>query len=252
MTEPTTLRTSPRNLRRLTILSILSVGLAMPSAYAGSAPEAQCQSGRYKAAKAYAACEFKIIGTLVGGGALGTFQDVVSKCRTKYTSRWASLQAKAAGTGSTCDAPRFVDNGDGTVTDALTALQWEQKTDDGSKHDKDNLYAWSAMSPYVSADGPVFTDFLSTLNTACFAGHCDWRLPTIEELQTILLEPFRCATDPCIDAIFGPAIDANYWSSTTNVNVPNSVWDVGISYGVVNPSDGKVQQRAVRAVRGGL
>jgi hypothetical protein len=38
---------------------------------------------------------------------------------------------------------RFVDNGDGTVTDTRTGLMWEQKTDDGSIHDKDNVYTWS-------------------------------------------------------------------------------------------------------------
>jgi hypothetical protein len=52
-----------------------------------------------------------------------TFQAALSKCRVNYTSTWATLEKKAAGTGATCDSARFVDNGNGTVTDELTDLQ---------------------------------------------------------------------------------------------------------------------------------
>jgi hypothetical protein len=50
-------------------------------------------------------------------------------------------------------------NGDGTATDYDTGLQWEQKTDDGSVHDKDNTYSWSpTLGP---PDGTAFTAFLT-------------------------------------------------------------------------------------------
>jgi hypothetical protein len=74
-------------------------------------------------------------------------------------------------------ARTYVDNGDGTITDALTGLTWEQLTDDGSIHDWDDRYAFDdAMSGKIPA-----------LNTPpCFAGHCDWRIPNVSELQTLL------------------------------------------------------------------
>ncbi len=63
-------------------------------------------------------------------------------------------------TGSTCVANnRFTDNGDGTVTDALTGLAWEKKTNDGSVHDQGNRYTWG------NGDGTALTIFLTGLNT---------------------------------------------------------------------------------------
>jgi hypothetical protein len=48
--------------------------------------------------------------------------------------------------------PRFVDNGDGTVTDNQTGLQWEKKTTAvgsvanlADPHDVDNAYTWGNL-----------------------------------------------------------------------------------------------------------
>jgi hypothetical protein len=62
-------------------------------------------------------------------------------------------------------------NGDGTVTDYDTGLQWEQKddthnaSDPDDPHDADNDdYAWSASG--AAPDGAAFTAFLGPLNNA--------------------------------------------------------------------------------------
>src|SRR5262249_54469788 len=79
-------------------------------------------------------------------------------------------QRAGGGGGGAC---RYGVNGDGTATDYDTELQWEQKTDDGSVHDKDNTYSWCVGGelpfPYCDnlanpPDGTAFTDFLGTLN----------------------------------------------------------------------------------------
>ena len=168
---------------------------------------------------------------------------------------------------------RFVNNGDGTVTDRMTGLQWEKKESlDGimnaaDPHDADNLYTWST-SPAVVMNGTAFTDFLSRLNSCAspngatvaggFAGHCDWRLPTIAELAGIVnLSRGNCGGSggPCIDAIFGPTQADNYWSSTTDSSETDGF---GINYAWLLYFDGggpcsgeKIGGSYVRAVRGG-
>jgi len=162
----------------------------------------------------------------------------------------------------------FVDNDDGTVTDRRTCLVWEQKDgadgtpgsgtlDYANPHDVDNVYTWTATDP--AADGTAFTDFLVKLNTPpCFAGHCDWRLPSEDgrngsgpnELESILLAPYPCGTRPCIDPIFGPTVDYKYWSATTSAGNPFYAWVVGFGFGQVDLVN-KGLSYYVRAVRGG-
>ena len=137
---------------------------------------------------------------------------------------------------SGCSATRFVDNGDGTVTDVQTGLMWEKKDDLGGIHDKDNFYTWSATG--TVPDGTAFTFFLGILNygtsiygttiSGCFAHQCNWRLPTSAELQTILLTPFPCGTNPCIDPIFGTTQSSDFfWSATPDAVNPFKAWLVG-------------------------
>jgi hypothetical protein len=166
---------------------------------------------------------------------------------------------------------RFNDNNDGTVTDNRTGLVWEKKdggdenaTSFGGVHETFRTWRWSVLNPDPDLtlipldDGTLFTEFLATLNNTqgnyatCFANHCDWRIPDLAELQSILLAPFPCPSGPCIDPIFGPDIGTDYWSSSPLAGDSNSVW-------VVNFYDGhlfttpKISYGGfhVHAVRGG-
>lgn len=155
-------------------------------------------------------------------------------------------------------APRLVANGNGTVTDNATGLMWEIKSVNcPSPRCWSNLYSWSGSGS--APDGSLFREFLEVLNddssvdgtSVCFANHCDWRLPTIVELQTLRIE---CASGACIDPIFGPTQDSNYWSSTSVQQQPGSAWlgqfnPYNVAGKDVLPKTIRLFARAVRSIR---
>lgn len=184
-------------------------------------------------------------------------------------SAWIPGCTPGTRSASTCvpdpsASPRFVDNGDGTVSDNATCLMWEKKTGTadgysacpggpscGSVHHVNNAYSWSDGVP-VNPDGSAFTMFLAELNGPTpFAGHDDWRLPTITELQGIV-DLTACATAPdyeCIDStFFGPSHRLIYWSSSASHMIPGDAWGVYLGDGSIT-SAGRSTGEYVRAVR---
>jgi hypothetical protein len=126
-------------------------------------------------------------------------------------------------------AGRFVDNGDETITDTMTRLMWEKKTTAvGSGpstvdvRDVDNKFTWEyAINDYVDR---LNGRLIANATDGAFARHNDWRIPTMQELQTIV-EP---SSPGRINPIFGPNVPASYWTSSRRLLGPAAVpWYVG-------------------------
>lgn len=100
-------------------------------------------------------------------------------------------------------------NADGTLSDRATGILWQQG---GS----------AAYVTYAEAERLV-----ADLNERAFAGHRDWRLPTLEEAAS-LLEPDRQNEDLHIDKQFDPR-QRRIW--TADAAGPNGAWRVDFAEG---------------------
>jgi hypothetical protein len=145
----------------------------------------------------------------------------------------------------------YTDNGDGTVTDNNTNLMWEKLSQDGSIHDWVTTYTWDN----------AFAVKVAALNSGSFAGHTDWRVPNLKELQSIVnyenvtpaISPAfntgctaGCTVTTCSCTLSG----AYYWSSSTYAPNPQWAWVVNFYDGTMGAVY-KTPNFFLRAVRGG-
>lgn len=203
----------------------------------------------------------------------------LSTCNANLAACQAEPHAVFPGDGAgSGPALSYTDNGDGTATDNNTLLMWEVKNNvAGSVHNVNNPYTWSDSGS--AADGTLFTVFLATLNNKCdgdestactsntncagignglcgHAGHRDWRIPNIKELQSIVdYGPFVLTIDPTFP---GLTAEADHWSATSDAFNPGFAWRVffGVGPGCIDgpisvDSHNKDDTLSARAVRGG-
>jgi hypothetical protein len=103
--------------------------------------------------------------------------------------------------GSTEPATSFTDNDNGTVTDNVTDLLWEQKTNDGSSRDKDETHTW--------------LEALNYCEELVLGGFSDWRLPTPKELERMI---DLSTSNPAADTTYFPnTTNGLYWTGSTCV-----------------------------------
>jgi hypothetical protein len=114
-----------------------------------------------------------------------------------------------------------------TVTDHKTSLIW-QRTDDGTQRNN-------------------FDDANQYCGDLVLGGYSDWRLPRIDELETIL---DYSRYHPAIDPLFSCHSDV-YWSGSTDVSYLYRSWHADFGIGYVGPSGAPDYVFFVRCVRGG-
>jgi hypothetical protein len=148
---------------------------------------------------------------------VGACPPMAATLATGQTGCWDAAGAPIACAGSGQDgelqrglARAYVDNGDGTITDAVTGLMWEKLSDDGSIHDADAAYGWP----------DALAVKLATLNTSpCFAGHCDWRVPNVNELISVIdYSTSAPAVPPAFNSACVPGCDVTACSCTRDLS----------------------------------
>ena len=128
--------------------------------------------------------------------------------------------------------PFFLINGNGTVTDTVTGLMWQQI--DGGEMTIENAI--------------IYCDTLT------LGGYTDWRLPTAHEAFSIQNMQY---TNPSLNTSVFPVTGAEYWwSSNKQANDVTKVWCTNAGGGIGNHpkaetiSAGGTKKFHVRAVRG--
>lgn len=125
----------------------------------------------------------------------------------------------------------FVPRNENTVVDNTTGLLWQRS---GSEYPLSRDQALS---------------YVSNLNETALSGHADWRLPTVEELMS-LLEPTPHETDFCVMPIFDRK---QKWIWSADKSAHTSAWYVNMEMGFVGRNDfsGFFHVRACRGFHDG-
>jgi hypothetical protein len=139
--------------------------------------------------------------------------------------------------GVASPAPRFTDNGNGTVTDQLTGLIWMK--------DAGVLGYATWEQAIIIANG--LADGSGGLTDGSQAG--DWRLANRKELES-LVDCGRYSPAVPVDNPFTNVISWGYWSSSTYTNTTTTAWVVNFADGYVANAD-KTYIYYVWCVRGG-
>lgn len=120
---------------------------------------------------------------------------------------------------STTPNSRFIDNGDGTISDADTDLMWQ----------KCQLGLSGSNCSSDSATWHTWQEALDEADSNTLAGY-DWRLPNHKELLSIVEQ--RCI-DPSINKTYFPNTSTlSYWTSSPYI------FENGYSWGVHFNSSG--------------
>jgi len=110
-------------------------------------------------------------------------------------------------------ASRFIDNGNGTITDQLTGLIWE-------KTPSSSTYTWPQALNAASA---------STTGT-----HGDWRVPNVNELESLLNAGQSNSTSFLATKGFSGLANALYWTSTTDASNTSNAWLIQMGDGSIS------------------
>lgn len=158
------------------------------------------------------------------------------------------------------------------VRDNVTGLVWEIKTTDGGLRDFENTYSWYAEEDNGGAEGDLngsatsctltncnTEDYIDAINTDGLCGFYDWRLPTHQELMSLI--HFGRTEVPRVDTHYFPnagddlADELWYWTAQPSADgvsgdAAQNAWAIDFISGVDNFLN-KSSASYVRLVRAG-
>jgi hypothetical protein len=129
------------------------------------------------------------------------------------------------------------------VLDNKTGLVWEVKTLSGLRSRK-SIYTWYNPDPKRDGGTPGYRDggqcsdsacdtnaYVDAVNKTVLCGYHNWRLPTREELRSLVDYKIK-PPQPMIDRQYFPHSEEQfYWSSTADASDADSAWGIGFAFG---------------------
>lgn len=161
---------------------------------------------------------------------------------------------------------KYIDPGDGTVTDKITGLMWK-KCHEGATYQAGATQSTtcSPIDPLTqSVTWEVAFAHLKRVNEGTAGesfGYNDWRMPTINELQSITMTNCK---NPSLNEVIFPArtvdptvyeLHYGYWSSTVNTRLHDGSQFSGLAFrasffnGTIYSHDKNVATQFVMLVR---
>jgi len=150
-------------MRARVVVASLAAGavlFAVTWAQAGGDPAAKCKEAKAKAAGQKVAAFLKAIGKQTSKYPRARLRAQMARAQARFTRAFSKAERKGGCevdgdvqriedkvddfvTDTVTILSRFVDNGDGTITDPGTGLMWEKKDEGGGLHDVGNRYTWA-------------------------------------------------------------------------------------------------------------
>ncbi len=142
-------------------------------------------------------------------------------------------------TRSTSD---YVDNGNSTVTHTPTNLMWKRCAEGQT---------WTGSACSGTASSYTFDQANALTGTTIFAGQSDWRVPTEDELLSLVDYTIAYPGPAINNSVFPATPSSAFWSGSPSAKYSSGAWVVSFGDGSTSSSASRSGSYAVRLVRGG-
>ncbi len=136
----------------------------------------------------------------------------------------------------------YVNHGDGTVTHSPTGLTWKRCAEG---------QIWTGSTCTGTASTYTWDQANALTGVVTFAGQSDWRLPSLDELQSLV--DYTKTTNTKNLTMFPASQSSVFWSNSPHAYPSHSyyAWGVDFHFGSAYGSYHRSGYNAVRLVRGG-
>jgi hypothetical protein len=162
-------------------------------------------------------------------------------CLSRFVGEASAQTCNYSSIVATAPTSRFSDNGDGTVRDLATGLQWKRCSEGQT---------WSWGTCIGDASKHTWQEALQLAEVASYVNQNDWRLPNYKELFSII--EMACY-GPRIDLnVFPATLSDTYWTSSPDRYYGGGAMGVDFSENQYSTAPFKESRIPVRLVRGGI